>query len=456
MRPGDANSLIINVLDAENLLPDSLDLSAIDTVLGPENILRTGGWQRLQNGWTNAIEFTFFEEGKWEIPSMTMKFRSPAGGNFLVKTSPKTLNIVPENITDTTALREIKDIRREPISWLDHLPVLLTILAVLLAAVLFIWWKSRRNPGRTIRNPQSENPQSAWELAFVQLDILEKKSLWQSGWAKQYHTELTEILRGYLSRRFGISAFKKTSGEILAALEQTDGFPKELAENLRQLFKTVDLVKFARAEPPNDFHQQALAETRKLVHATIPETSQSIENQELAPENGEFQRRIKVAFHALPNQPSGILGNEVVLKYAEPSRRFSAAMIDILVWLGGSVGILRLLWAVVEWLEFADDGKVGSAAIALFLLAGLIGFGYFFHVNMEKMGATPGKIAFGIRTVDESGGPISLTQAQKRASLKLNPAYWEIGKMGRRPLRQMGYDEAAGTVVAINSKAGSN
>ena len=446
MRPGDANTLIINVLDGENSYPDSLVLAPIDSVLGKENLLKKSGWQAVKGGWSIALDFTFFEEGNLEIPALPFQFHGADGSPFSLKTDAKNLSIIPVNITDSTALRDIKDIHLEPTSWLDHLPMLLTILAILAAAVGFIWWKMRKKGPQNPAMP-TQTPQSPWEWAFSQLDILEKKSLWQAGWAKQYHTELTEILRGYLSRRFGISAFKKTSDEILAVLESTNGFPKNMAEPLRELFKTVDLVKFARAEPPNDFHQQALAATRELVRSTIPNDSQFIENQSVAADYPEFQRRIKVAFHNLPNQPHGVLAAEPTLRFAEPGRRFAAAAIDVLVWMGGSVGIVRLLWAVIDWLEFADDGKAGTAFIVLILVGGLFGFGYFFHVLMEKMGATPGKIAFHIRTMDETGEPMTLDQAKKRASMKVNPSFWEIGGFLKQTDRQMGYDRAAETVV---------
>lgn len=452
MTPGDPNSLIINVLDTENHFPDSLSLAPLDSILGHENILKKSGWRKLSDGWSFVVEFTFFEEGEFQISGIPVQFRSSGGEVFLLKTQPKTFRVLAERITDTTALREIKDIRREPVSWLDHLPLLLSILAVLLAAAFFIWWKNRQN--RAIRNPQSEirNPETPWEWAFSQLDILEKKSLWQAGGAKQYHTELTEILRGYLSRRFGMPAFKKTSDEILAALESTDGFSKNMIGPLRELFLTVDLVKFARAEPPNDFHTKALLETRELIRATIPENPQTVpspRDQSVAPENDDFQRRIKVAFHALPNQPHPVLTEEIPMKYAFPARRFSAGLIDALVWLGGSVGIFRAIWWVVDSLELADDGKIGTAVIALLLAIGLYGFGYFFHVYLEKIGATPGKIAFGIIALDESGEPMSQAQARRRASLKINPAYWKFGEFQKNPSAGTGYDLESGTGVFL-------
>ncbi len=445
MRPGDANSLTINISGAENATPDSIYIAPLDSVIGRENLLSFSGWKRQGDGWSCSIRFTVFEEGTLTIPRLRVCFKSAGCEN----TAEKTLVVVPLNVADTVSLRDIKAIHREPPNWTDRWPMFLAIAAVLLAFGLFFWWKSRRNrrPAAQSRIP---NPQTPWEWAFEQLDVLEKKSLWQAGGAKQYHTELTVILRGYLSRRFGIAAFKKTSDEILTSLAAVPGFESGMTGELRQLFQTIDLVKFARAEPPNDFHRQALEKTRELVRATVPADGQVIENQLVESEPADFQRRVKVAFHALPNQSAaGFAAEKPVEAYTLHGRRVAAGLVDLLVWLGGSVGVVRLMWWLVVLLEMPDDGKSGTGLIALFLAAGLFGFGYFFHVALEKEGITPGKLAFGLRARAESGRRMSTRQARRRASLKFNPSYWDIKNWHHDPRGQTGYDREAETVVGL-------
>ena len=61
---------------------------------------------------------------------------------------------------------------------------------------------------------------------------------------KEYYTKLTDTLRRYIEERYGFSALEMTSSEIIERLVST-GDNSSLDE-LRQLFMTADLVKFAK------------------------------------------------------------------------------------------------------------------------------------------------------------------------------------------------------------------
>jgi CHASE3 domain sensor protein len=60
---------------------------------------------------------------------------------------------------------------------------------------------------------------------------------------KEYYTKLTDTLRRYIEERYGFSAMEMTSSEIIDRLMQTD---QQSLDELRQLFMTADLVKFAK------------------------------------------------------------------------------------------------------------------------------------------------------------------------------------------------------------------
>jgi hypothetical protein len=61
---------------------------------------------------------------------------------------------------------------------------------------------------------------------------------------KEYYTKLTDALRRYIEERYGFSAMEMTSSEIIDRLMKSPD-AKSLNE-LRQLFSTADLVKFAK------------------------------------------------------------------------------------------------------------------------------------------------------------------------------------------------------------------
>ena len=61
---------------------------------------------------------------------------------------------------------------------------------------------------------------------------------------KVYYTQLTDTLRKYMEERFGFNAMEMTSAEIIERLKQEEDQSK--INELRMLFETADLVKFAK------------------------------------------------------------------------------------------------------------------------------------------------------------------------------------------------------------------
>ena len=61
---------------------------------------------------------------------------------------------------------------------------------------------------------------------------------------KEYYTQLTDTLRKYIRERFGFNAMEMTSTEIMEHLQSTGD--DTMINELRELFNTADLVKFAK------------------------------------------------------------------------------------------------------------------------------------------------------------------------------------------------------------------
>ncbi len=80
-----------------------------------------------------------------------------------------------------------------------------------------------------------------------EIERIKNEKVWQKGEPKEYYTELTDALRTYIKDRFGFNALEMTSTEIIdKLLEMKD---KEAISDLRELFQTADLVKFAKHNP---------------------------------------------------------------------------------------------------------------------------------------------------------------------------------------------------------------
>ncbi len=123
------------------------------------------------------------------------------------------------------------------------------ILALLLLAVLvYIVMRIMAHYGKPLFGLFKPAPPVAPHIAaFAALDELRSEHLWQSGEYKGYYSRLTDILRTYISGRYGVAAMEMTSPEIIAASKDLD-LPARCEMELQELLRDADLVKFAKAQ----------------------------------------------------------------------------------------------------------------------------------------------------------------------------------------------------------------
>ena len=107
-------------------------------------------------------------------------------------------------------------------------------------------------------------------IALRALEALRQKKLWQEGRHKAYHSELSDILRNYMYKRWDIPAMEMVSDEILEALEAKAIAP-QLLNAIRTALRTADSVKFAKACPLPDDNSQAFQAVYDFVTATKAE-----------------------------------------------------------------------------------------------------------------------------------------------------------------------------------------
>ena len=84
-------------------------------------------------------------------------------------------------------------------------------------------------------------------VAMKEMERIKSEKSWQKGDQKVYYTELTDVLRSYIKERFAFNATEMTSAEIMEHLLECKD--KEALKELKELFTTADLVKFAKHNP---------------------------------------------------------------------------------------------------------------------------------------------------------------------------------------------------------------
>lgn len=95
---------------------------------------------------------------------------------------------------------------------------------------------------------------------------------------KAYYTLLTDVLRKYIKERFGFNAMEMTSSEIISRL-RSEGDDKMTSE-LRELFTTADLVKFAKYSTLINENDANLVNAIEFINTTKQENQPVVERIE--------------------------------------------------------------------------------------------------------------------------------------------------------------------------------
>ena len=160
-----------------------------------------------------------------------------------------------------------KDIMQLHLAWVDWKPVIwkLPILFAIIIAAIYLIIRYRDNKP-IIRKVKVEPKLPPHEQALLDIDRIKAEKSWQKGDPKGYYTELTDVIRMYIHGRFGFNAMEKTSSEIIDYLKEIKD--KEGLEDLKQLFMTADLVKFAKYAPLLNENDMNLVSAIEFINQT--------------------------------------------------------------------------------------------------------------------------------------------------------------------------------------------
>ena len=202
-------------------------------------------------------------------------------GQDTFRTEPMALNIVqPFEVDTTLAITDIKDIEKAPIWWWGIFRWVLLAIVLLGLAIggwyLWRWYQKNRKPEEEPIDPELLRP--ADEVALEKLDEIKAQKIWKDGKVKEYQTELTDVVREYISRRFEVQSTEKTSDETLRAMKPL--IEKDLFSKLSKMLQLADLVKFAKWHTTPDENEMALTTAYEFVQETRPTPDPSLKGGE--------------------------------------------------------------------------------------------------------------------------------------------------------------------------------
>ena len=138
-----------------------------------------------------------------------------------------------------------KDVQDNPFLWSDwSLPFWLSVLMLVLLAITYYLYLRLRDNKPIISHIRIVKRLLPHQKAMKEIEQIKADKMVASENSKEYYTKLTDTLRKYIEERYGFSAMEMTSSEIIERLMATQD--QKALDELRQLFTTADLVKFAK------------------------------------------------------------------------------------------------------------------------------------------------------------------------------------------------------------------
>lgn len=225
-------------------------------------------WKKLtqNNGisWSSTCIIAIYDSGRIEIPKIPLIVEKE-GGYDTVYSSPVPVYVRTIAVSDSTQLAPIKDIIKSPKTWKDQLPWIIAILIFIIILFIVIYFIRRKS--KEYKPALVLTPIAAYDLAKTQLTRLKELAYWKKGKVTQYQIELTQIIREYISNRYGIIALRMSSNEIL--LEIKGELPgTESHVMLGNLLEIADYVKFAKAIPPDQIHEHVMEMAETFLEKT--------------------------------------------------------------------------------------------------------------------------------------------------------------------------------------------
>lgn len=218
---------------------------------------------------------TAFDSGQYVIPPIKVKYLQQ-GDTLIhqVETSPLLIVVHGIAVDTTKDIRDIKPPISLGISFSELFPYLLGI--IILVGIIFIsYYFLKKKKIKDIFIPE-EPPRPEHEVALEALKALEAERLWQRGKVKEYHSQLTDILRTYIERRFNLRAMEMTTDEILES-NVINGLLSTIKEYLKEILIRADLVKFAKFLPLPQENEASMELANKFVLETCRKQVQQVE-----------------------------------------------------------------------------------------------------------------------------------------------------------------------------------
>ena len=227
---------------------------------------------------TKKYSLIHFDSGNYWLPNQKLFLNGSLKilDSILIKVENVSVDTLKQPLYDIKPIEEVKKNYFDLIKWTL---IIILISAFLIGLIYYLFFKNKIETN-------SLNSDPPFERAIKELKELESFVLKKDQDYKEYYSSLTGIVRRYLEEDAKVSALESTSDQLLLKLEilKTQGvldLKIQTLNNLKNILKTADLVKFAKSIPEKNLLYRDRSFAEELV----------IETNEVLPELSEEELR---------------------------------------------------------------------------------------------------------------------------------------------------------------------
>jgi len=211
---------------------------------------------------------SYYDSAEVTVPAMGINFTIQGDKNpHSVTTNPVKFTVRTIAVDTSKGIKDIKEPVEIPFDWTF---ILIIILILLVAAIITYYiWQYYKKKNLNVEEKVETVILPHYAIALNSLKELEEKKLWQNGMIKEYHSEITEIIRLYFEKRFNLPALELTTTEALYQLKNI-GAARNIVEITENFLSNADMVKFAKFQPFYSINEEMMKQAVEIVQRTIP------------------------------------------------------------------------------------------------------------------------------------------------------------------------------------------
>jgi hypothetical protein len=252
-----------------------------DTLAGMELISQQPP-QKEVKGNRQILSYTYtfskYDSSNVTIPPVSVYFQTKGDtAEQYIYTNGVNLSVRPLKVNVKEDIKDVKEPLKIPLDW-KWILFWVLIGLVVLAASYYFYIRYRRSKAEYVPEKIVVKV-PPYVTALNSLRTLREKQLWQKGHVKEYHSEITEIIRRYFEERFSLPALEMTSGEAIDELQKRRG-TRTIIENTQNFLSNADLVKFAKYQPLASVNEEMMKQAEEIVKKTRTESSETISGAE--------------------------------------------------------------------------------------------------------------------------------------------------------------------------------